>query len=208
MEHLKNKFTNLPWSTANEKKISELISLSTLCEINNESTLLSIQYFHDIPSSIWENELIRSHEKSIPVILASKFYELEPFHSSAIQTMDSGKFFDNYSLAEVLCLQSLDYCLYRMDLVNAWIKLIKLLQNAKRTNNECDLVFFCFLKVLSHLKTLQNIDFDIISKASLSLADMYEAFNFFWKDSNLTIDLNLIECAQKIIRERSMNDNE
>lgn len=198
MECLRTEFATLPWSTTHEKKLNDITNLAVLCDLDYESIILSIQYFYDIPISTWKNELVEPHSLTIPVILASKFYELEPFHSSAIEKMANVNF-HMYSLAEVLCLEKLDYCLYKMDLVNTWVNIVKLLDFANKTLDEYNLVFFCFLKILSQMETLENMNFDHLSRATLILADVHNSFEHLFEESLFIIDSKLKEHAKKII---------
>ena len=198
MECLRTEFATLPWSTTHEKKLNDITNLAVLCDLDYESIILSIQYFYDIPISTWKNELVEPHALTIPVILASKFYELEPFHSSAIEKMANVNF-HMYSLAEVLCLEKLDYCLYKMDLVNTWVNIVKLLDFANKTLDDYNLVFFCFLKILSQMEMLENMNFDHLSRATLMLADVYNSFEHLFEESPFIIDSKLKEHAKKII---------
>lgn len=204
MDNLHTEFAYLAWSITNEKKINDLISLATLCGLDNESILLSIQYFYDIPSSIWKHESVKSHSITIPVVLASKFYELEPFKSSAIAKIGNVNFCA-YALAEVLCLQELDYCLYRMNLVNTWVKIVKVLKSANKTKDECQFIFFCFLKILTHLESLESMNFDDLARISLKLGDMYDNFEHLFKGSLSFVDLKLKEYSEKIVSANKNN---
>lgn len=198
MERLQLEFASLPWSTIHEKKINDITNLAVLCNLDYESIILSIQYFYDIPISTWKNEFVKPHALTIPIILASKFYELEPFHSSAIEKMANVNF-HLYSLAEVVCLEKLDYCLYKMNLVNTWVNIVKLLDSANKTDYEYHLVFFCFLKTLSQMKTLEDMNFDHLSHATLKLADDYDNFERLFENSVSIIDSKLKEYAKQII---------
>lgn len=172
--------------------------MAIVCGLDYESIVLSIQYFYDIPMSTWKNEFVEPHALTIPVILASKFYELEPFHSSAIEKMANINF-HLYPLAEILCLEKLDYCLYKMNLVNTWVNIVKLLDFANKTDDESCLVFFCFLKTLSQMETLEDINFHDLSHATLELADIHDNFEHFFENSLSIIDSKLKEYAKKII---------
>jgi hypothetical protein len=86
-----------------------------------------------------------------------------------------------------------------MNLVNTWVNLVKLLDFVNKTEDEYHLVFFCFLKTLSQMETLEDMNFDHLSHATLKLADDYDNFESLLENSVSIIDSNLKEYAKKII---------